>query len=144
MVHSSAQTSPVTKRTLNLKVGINLREYQKELADPGVNGKNYVFVAPTGAGKTLIAGYIIMHHLKKMWEEGKQGKVAFITPTRQLAFQQCRQLQDYIPEVRAIENTGASGAPMHPLVESELVDVIVCSYSWKNSEGAHNEEHSGY
>ena len=127
MMHFSENTSSATERTLSLKADINLREYQKELADPGIRGKNYVLVAPTGAGKTLIAGYIIMHHLKKMWEEERRGKVAFITPTRQLAFQQSKQLQDYIVGIRAIENTGASGKPMCPLIQSDLVDAIVCT-----------------
>ena len=51
-----------------------------ELAAPGLQGKNYILVAPTGTGKTLIAGYIIMNHLKQMKEKGKNGKVAFVTP----------------------------------------------------------------
>ena len=106
---------------------IRLRGYQEELAGPGLEGKNYIFVAPTGTGKTLVAGYIIMHHLNKMLQEGRKGKVAFVTPTRQLTFQQKTQLQDYIPGIRAVEITGASIQPMLPLVHSDEVDVIVCT-----------------
>ena len=98
-----------------------------ELATPGLQGKNYILVAPTGTGKTLIAGYIIMNHLKQMKEKGKNGKVAFVTPTRQLALQQREQLQKYIQGIMAVDITGASGHPMQPLIQNELVDVIVCT-----------------
>ena len=123
---------PVTRQTastkqLSLMKDIRLRGYQEELAGPGLEGKNYIFVAPTGTGKTLVAGYIIMHHLNKMLQEGRIGKVAFVTPTRQLTFQQKTQLQDYIPGIRAVEITGASVQPMLPLVHSDEVDVIVCT-----------------
>ncbi len=43
-----------------------LREYQKELARPGILGRNYIICAPTGCGKTEVVGYIVYHHLKKM------------------------------------------------------------------------------
>ena len=116
----------VTKE-LSLREDMKLREYQEELAAPGLQGKNYILMAPTGTGKTLVAGYIIMHHLNKMLREGRKGKVAVVTPTRQLTVQQMIMLQGYIPEIRAIDITGASGKPMNPLVRSEDIDVIVCT-----------------
>ena len=123
-----SESSPASmSKELCLKEGMKLRGYQVELADPGLNGKNYVLVAPTGTGKTLIAAYIIMHHLKQLQEEGRKGKVVFVTPTRQLTFQQKKQLQQYIPGIMAVDITGASGHPMQPLIQSELVDVIVCT-----------------
>ena len=74
----------VTRQTastmqLSLMKDVRLRGYQEELAGPGLEGKNYIFVAPTGTGKTLVAGHIIMHHLNKMLQEGRKGKVAFVT-----------------------------------------------------------------
>ena len=119
--------TPSPNKQLCLKEGIQLREYQRELAAPGLQGKNYILVAPTGTGKTLIAGYIIMNHLNQMREKGEKAKVAFVTPTRQLTFQQKEQLQQYIPEIMAVDITGASSHPMQPLIQSELVDVIVCT-----------------
>ena len=114
-------------RELSLKEDIQLREYQKELAQPGLKGENYILVAPTGTGKTLVAAYIIVNHLKQMKEKCRQGKVAFVTPTRQLTFQQKTQLQQYIPGIMAVDITGANSQPMYPLLQSDLVDVIVCT-----------------
>ena len=122
-----SEDSKTTFKELSLQEGIKLRGYQEELAGPGLEEKNYIFVAPTGTGKTLVAGHIIMHHLNKMLQKGRKGKVAFVTPTRQLTFQQKTQLQDYVPGIRVVEITGASCRPMHPLVHSDEVDVIVCT-----------------
>ena len=41
-----------------------LREYQKELAEPGIRGLNYIICATTGSGKTMAAAYVVYHHLK--------------------------------------------------------------------------------
>ena len=119
-----SETAP---RELTLREGIKLRSYQEELAHPGLQGNSYILVAPTGTGKTLVAGYIIMQHLNKMLKEGRKVKIAFVTPTRQLTFQQKMKLQEYIPGIRAVDITGASNQPMHPLVQSSEVDVIVCT-----------------
>ena len=42
-----------------------LREYQKELAEPGIRGDNYIICATTGSGKTMAAAYVVYHHLRK-------------------------------------------------------------------------------
>ena len=109
-----------------LKEGMKLRDYQMELADPGINGRNYVLVAPTGTGKTLVAAYIIMHHLKHLKEDCRKGKVAFMTPTRQLAHQQKIKLEDYISGVVVKSITGEGGS-MQPLIQSDAIDVMVCT-----------------
>ena len=120
------QATPAAKQ-LSLRKNMKLRDYQEELAAPGLQGKNYIFVVQTGTGKTLVAGYIIMHHLNKMLREGRKRKVVFVTPTRQLTFQQKAKLQEYVPGIRVVEITGANCQPMHPLVQSDEADVIVCT-----------------
>ena len=120
-------TPETAHRQLKLREGIKLRDYQYELAYPGLQGDNYILVAPTGTGKTLIAGYVIMQHLNKRLEEGGEVKVVFVTPTRHLTSQQREKLKEYIPRIRAVTITGASRQPMHPLVQSSGVDVIVCT-----------------
>ena len=40
-----------------------LREYQKELAEPAVKGKNTIICAPTNSGKTYVAIEITKKHL---------------------------------------------------------------------------------
>jgi superfamily II DNA or RNA helicase len=47
------------------KEALNLRSYQKELAAPGLQGKNCIIVAPTGSGKTHVALKIMQVSLIK-------------------------------------------------------------------------------
>ncbi|KAK3735713.1 hypothetical protein QZH41_010147 [Actinostola sp. cb2023] len=51
--------SSVQNRTLQL------REYQKELANPAINGRNTIICAPTNSGKTFVAMEIARLHLEK-------------------------------------------------------------------------------
>ncbi|VDI63527.1 interferon-induced helicase C domain-containing protein 1, partial [Mytilus galloprovincialis] len=74
----------ITERTPTL---INLRQYQKELAELALTGKNTVICAGTNSGKTYIAFHIIEDHLIKHPE----GKVVFINKTNVLLGQQYKR-----------------------------------------------------
>eukprot|EP00057_Strongylocentrotus_purpuratus_P030682 XP_782422.3 PREDICTED: probable ATP-dependent RNA helicase DHX58 [Strongylocentrotus purpuratus] len=82
------------------KVTKKLRGYQVELADPGLQGVNYVICAPTGSGKTITAAYICHTNMMKMKKAGKEDdfKAIFIVPTRHLKKQQRDGFQDlFVP-----------------------------------------------
>ena len=91
-----ASQSSKTMPKYGLGEGTHLREYQKELAAPGLRGENYIICAPTGTGKTLVAARIIVDHLEKHLNSRKFGKVIFITPNQSLTVQQRNNLNKYV------------------------------------------------
>ena len=101
-----------------------IRQYQMELAEPGINGENYIICAPTGTGKTLVAGLIISHHLQKRQNLAK--KVVFIVPTRPLAEQQARELKKLIPGAQVESSIGDEvGMTIKDVLPHD--DIIVCT-----------------
>ena len=100
-----------------------VRGYQKELANTGCQGLNYVACAPTGTGKTLIAAMVIASHLEK----NPSGKVLFLVNKIPLAEQQYKEVKRYIPELQAQFVTGDCG--VHLLPKQLLHDnhMIVCT-----------------
>ena len=85
--------------------GKKSRDYQRELAGPGMEGVNYIVCAPTGTGKTLIASMVVASHLAKR----PDGKVLFLVNKVPLAEQQCQEVKRYIPDLLAQFITGDSG-----------------------------------
>lgn len=67
---------------------IQLRDYQKELAEPGIEGHNLIICAPTGSGKTYTAGYICQQRRLQAQSEGRRFKAVFIVCIRNLITQQ--------------------------------------------------------
>jgi len=49
-----------------------LREYQKELAEPAIQGKNTIICAPTNSGKTYVAIEIAKRHLDSFSKDADQ------------------------------------------------------------------------
>ena len=45
-------------------IDLNLREYQIELAQNALEGKNTIIYSPTGSGKTRVAIHVISEHLR--------------------------------------------------------------------------------
>uniref|UniRef100_A0A0E9SR44 DEAD/DEAH-box helicase domain-containing protein n=1 Tax=Anguilla anguilla TaxID=7936 RepID=A0A0E9SR44_ANGAN len=43
---------------------IQLRDYQKEVVQPALEGKNIIIWLPTGGGKTRAAVYVAKRHLE--------------------------------------------------------------------------------
>ena len=91
---------PVVDFRVKLKDGWSVRDYQRELAQPGIEGKNYIIVAPTGSGKTLVSALVISDHLRKYCNQQLSScHVAFIVSTRPLAEQQKEELAELLPSV---------------------------------------------
>lgn len=109
-----------------LENGQNIREYQLELAQLGKEGKNYIIVAPTGSGKTLVAALVISDHLQKGINEDDERKVVFIVEKRPLAQQQMKELQKLLPAARVVCCTGDD---VGNTVKDSLKDhnIIVCT-----------------
>ena len=67
---------------------LKLREYQKELAEPAIQGKNTIICAPTNSGKTYVAIEITKRHLDSFTSDGADqsdtsGISLYITPERE-------------------------------------------------------------
>ena len=125
-------SSPIAGQPIGFELqleGMTVRNYQRELAEPGIRGENYIFVAPTGSGKTLIAGLIIVEHLKKKQQQslslGKKPRVIFLVSTKPLAEQQRQELEKRIKGAHVECIVGDSiGSIKDALSES---DIIVCT-----------------
>ncbi|PAA47555.1 hypothetical protein BOX15_Mlig016200g2 [Macrostomum lignano] len=77
----------------NELVGRQLRDYQLELAEPALLGRNSIVIAPTGSGKTLVAVYVALRLLKAE----PQAKVAFLASTTNLVQQQYEEFRSVLP-----------------------------------------------
>ena len=50
---------------------LELREYQKELAQHALAGQNTIICAPTGSGKTRVALHIVSRHIQIRQQHGQ-------------------------------------------------------------------------
>ena len=104
-----------------------LRDYQYELAVPGLSGLNYIICAPTGSGKTVVAAYIIAEHLQLPTRK----TVLFIVDKVHLATQQKTVLEKYISGAKVMEVTGHGSTTSKMSVAlvpptADFTDVMVC------------------
>lgn len=110
---------------LKLRSGQKIREYQHELAEPGIRGDNYIFVAPTGSGKTLVAAIVICEHLNKVRALGEVPKVVFMVNTKPLAVQQQEKLQEYIDGAKVECIVGDSVGTIKDVLPD--CEIVVCT-----------------
>ncbi|GMT19049.1 hypothetical protein PFISCL1PPCAC_10346 [Pristionchus fissidentatus] len=76
-----------------------MRNYQLELAENAEKGENTVIVAPTGSGKTVVAGYIIREHMERRREMEKGTRVVLVAPTIPLVDQHGSQLHRQLRDI---------------------------------------------
>ena len=105
---------------VKLESGLRIRNYQLELAEPGIEGRNYIFVAPTGSGKTVVAALVIANHLQK---HQQNCHVVFIVDTKPLADQQKDKLRALIPEAKINVYTGDSPATVAESIKENHISV---------------------
>ena len=116
--------------SLKLKPGQGIRNYQWELAAPGIRNENYIVVAPTGSGKTLVAALVISEHLKKPRSangasQTSQSKVVFMVNTKPLADQQKTELSQFIPGAKVECCVGDNMGSISEILPH--CDIIVCT-----------------
>ena len=106
-----------------LPEGKQPRAYQEELAAPGKDGQNYIICAPTGTGKTLMVSMVISDHLKKF----PNGRVLFVVNRIALAEQQCKEVKNFIPDLRAQHITSDCGVRLNASIVFQTNHMIVCT-----------------
>jgi len=102
---------------------IELREYQKELSRPGIEGHNQIICAPTGSGKTYTAGYICQQ--QRLWaeKEGRHFKAIFIVCIRNLITQQ----SDALGHIIGKDVVRGADDKLSLSIYSECFDVVVAT-----------------
>ena len=147
LVREAVETAPRTAATDNLSKPYHsnsrensiqfkptLRQYQEELAEPGLKGHSYIVCAPTGSGKTVVASCIIANHLKERWKRGRCAKVVFFANLVPLVQQQYRMISECIQGVNICKLFGEMRQDVtdasSKLVVGALLkkhDVVVCT-----------------
>ena len=111
----------------------SVRDYQHELAAPGINGDNYIVTAPTNSGKTLVSALVMADHLKKHSQQKRTAKIVVVVKTRPLADQQRKRLAEYIPDANVECCTGYKGDAQQREKQVQInsalsySDIVVCT-----------------
>ena len=108
---------PPNKYHLKPAIEAELHDYQWELALPGLSGQNYIVCAPTGSGKTRVAGLVIAEHLQS--HQG-HGKVIFVVNKVPLVQQQRNSLQEMIHGAKLEEVCGGGSQHQKALLSASL------------------------
>ncbi|KAK3097718.1 hypothetical protein FSP39_012440 [Pinctada imbricata] len=104
--------------------GLELRNYQLELAALAVTGKNTIIHAATGAGKTRVAFYIIKRHL----DNNPSGKVAVLADKNFLVRQHYLALKAFLPDLeeKSVYISGDKGnsASLQHFLEDKSIFIL--------------------
>ncbi|XP_067325358.1 ATP-dependent RNA helicase DHX58 isoform X2 [Anolis sagrei] len=103
---------------------MELREYQWEVIEPALEGKNIIIWLPTGAGKTRAAAYVCKRHL----ESQAKGKVAVLVNMVPLVDQHIKNEFSFLKNRFDIE--AISGDSVQKMIFSDVVkrnDLIICT-----------------
>ena len=123
-----SEATALEKYTFIPSVNGQFREYQHELAIPGLSGLNYIICAPTGSGKTMVAGCIIANQLRISREKKEQKMILFMVDKVHLATQQKKALEKYIHDAKFMEVTGQESDTSRSIrLALSLADVFLCT-----------------
>uniref|UniRef100_A0A1I7ZLG9 RNA helicase n=1 Tax=Steinernema glaseri TaxID=37863 RepID=A0A1I7ZLG9_9BILA len=106
------------------KEDVRLREYQKELVKPALMKRNCIISAPTGSGKTIVAGHIILSHLREQVQgPASVRRVCFVVPNITLLEQQKKVCRTFLGDNAKINIVkGESKVPLvHTVRNSHVV-----------------------
>uniref|UniRef100_A0ABM5FRV1 RNA helicase n=1 Tax=Pogona vitticeps TaxID=103695 RepID=A0ABM5FRV1_9SAUR len=124
---SGSPSSPSEASRPSVSVPKEAREYQKELAQPALNGKHTIICAPTGSGKTFVSIMICDHHLQNM-PAGKKGKVVFLATKVPVYEQQKNVFQEYFKRkkytVAGICGEVAADSPAAMIIEGNDITIM--------------------
>lgn len=112
--------------SVHMKEGCKIRSYQEELAAPGIKGENYIIIAPTGSGKTLVAARVISSHLQKNQDQEQPCHGIFVVNTKPLAEQQKDELKSFLPAARVEVYTGDNPGTLAESIKHNN-DISVCT-----------------
>ncbi|XP_029461469.1 interferon-induced helicase C domain-containing protein 1 isoform X2 [Rhinatrema bivittatum] len=108
---------------------MTLRDYQMEVAQPALEGKNIIICLPTGSGKTRVAVYISKEHLEERKRKSKPGKVIVLVNKVPLAEQHFRkEFHPYLKrwyQVIKLSGDTALKISFPEVVKSH--DIIICT-----------------
>ncbi|XP_034550004.1 interferon-induced helicase C domain-containing protein 1 [Notolabrus celidotus] len=108
---------------------IVLRDYQKDVAGPALEGENIIICLPTGSGKTRVAVYITKTHLDSRRAEKRPGKVVVLVNKVPLVEQ--HYSSEFLPFLKPTYKVErVSGDCQHKISFTEIVkrnDVIICT-----------------
>nr|XP_057937908.1 interferon-induced helicase C domain-containing protein 1 [Doryrhamphus excisus] len=108
---------------------IILRDYQKEVAQPALEGKNIIICLPTGSGKTRVAVYVTRQHLERRRADRKTGKVVVLVNKVPLVEQHhATEFQRFLKHAYKVERV--SGNSLLKISFTEIMkknDVVICT-----------------
>ncbi|XP_078142033.1 interferon-induced helicase C domain-containing protein 1 isoform X2 [Centroberyx gerrardi] len=111
------------------KADIVLRDYQMDVAQPALEGKNIIICLPTGSGKTRVAVYITKEHLDRRKKEGQSRKVVVLVNKVPLVEQHySKEFCPFLEPTYKVERV--SGDSQLKISFTEIVkknDVIICT-----------------
>ncbi|XP_028662231.2 interferon-induced helicase C domain-containing protein 1 isoform X2 [Erpetoichthys calabaricus] len=107
---------------------IILRDYQKEVADPALQGKNIIICLPTGSGKTRVAVFIAKDHLDKRKNTETPGKVIVLVNKVPLVEQHHKkEFGKFLKHYKVIKVSGDSQLKISFTDAVRESDVIICT-----------------